>query len=95
MSVLDCGESRKAGDREREKSAPLPRLCDCCKAVMPREAKACEQCGTVREAKSGIEARDGELVEIGSGARSTWSPTIAEKVDVIRRAKAHSRRARL
>ena len=77
---LDDGKSASASARASEKSKPLPRLCDCCKAVMPREAKVCEQCGTVREAKSGVEMVDGELVEIGSGARSTWSPTIAEKV---------------
>ena len=51
---LTVASLRKAGDRDREKSAPLPRLCDCCKAVMPRAAKVCDQCGTVREAKSGV-----------------------------------------
>ena len=64
---LDDGKAASAASRASEKSAPLPRLCDYCKAVMPREAKVCEQCGTVREAKSGVEMVDGELVELGSG----------------------------
>lgn len=76
---LDDGEPRKAGARDREKSAPLPRLCDCCKAVMPRDAKVCEQCGATREAKSAVAMVDGELVELGSQKRANWSPTIEDK----------------
>ena len=76
---LDCGEPKKAGDRDRERSAPLPRLCENCSAVMPRAAIVCEQCGAAREAKSCVDMQDGELVALGSCNRSTWSPTIAEK----------------
>ena len=39
----------------------------------------CEQCGAVRESKSAVVHLDGELVEVGSGKRSTWTPTVADK----------------
>lgn len=76
---LDNGDPKKNAGNKREKSAPLPRLCDCCKAVMPRDAKVCDQCGTVREAKSAVDMVEGELVELGSGKRADWSPTIEKK----------------
>lgn len=75
---LDDGEPRKAGSERAEKAAPLPRLCDCCKAVMPREAKVCSACGTVREAKSAIAHNDDELVEFGSGRKSGAVTTVAD-----------------
>ena len=47
---------------------------------MPRDAEVCEQCGTIREAKSGVEVADGELVEYGSGARAAQrAPTSDDK----------------
>lgn len=77
---LDDGTPQKSGSDDREKSAPLPRLCDCCKAVMPRTAVVCEACGAVREAKSAVDAVDGELVELGSGTRpEKREPTTEEK----------------
>ena len=76
---LDDGKSASASARASEKSAPLPRLCDCCKAVMPAGAKICEQCGAVREAKSCVKMVDGELVELGSGKGGDLSPSAAEK----------------
>jgi superfamily II DNA or RNA helicase len=76
---LDDGEQRWAGQERSERSAPLPRLCDECKAVMSRAALGCDQCGAVRESKSAVVHLDGELVEFGSGKRSAWTPTVAEK----------------
>ncbi|MBG0797172.1 DEAD/DEAH box helicase [Methylocystis sp. L43] len=66
---LDDGTPKKSGADDREKSVPLPRLCEACSAVMPRTAVVCEQCGTVREVKCEVDAIDGELVELGSGTR--------------------------
>jgi DNA repair protein RadD len=77
---LDDGEPRRAGKSKAEKAVQLPRLCDCCKAVMPREAKACPACGAVREAKSAILIRDGDLVALGARDKTKWKPTVDEKV---------------
>ncbi len=66
---LDDGEPRRRRAEPEEGSAPLPRLCEECKAVLPRQATHCPECGALREAKTGIEIRDGELVELGSRAR--------------------------
>lgn len=81
---LDDGEPKKGGDRDREKSAPLPRLCENCSAVMPRAALVCAQCGTVREATCGVDTEDSELVEFGSGQRAAQrEPTASEKRDFL------------
>nr|WP_245434866.1 DEAD/DEAH box helicase [Methylocystis rosea] len=77
---LDDGKPKKAGEDDRERKAPLPRICDGCSAVMPRKAAVCEACGAVREAKCEVDAVDGELVELGSGTRAEkWAPTASEK----------------
>src|SRR5271166_2896378 len=78
---LDDGKPRQGKDDRAERAEPLPVLCDFCKAVMPRMSRVCDQCGTVREAKSGIVHIDGELVEFGSGQNgSPAAPTFGEKV---------------
>jgi superfamily II DNA or RNA helicase len=75
---LDYGEMRKAGDERGEKAAALPRLCECCKAIMPREAKVCSVCGTMREAKSAVTHTDDDLVELGAGRKSSAVTTVAD-----------------
>jgi superfamily II DNA or RNA helicase len=76
---LDAGEPRRKGRQEqRQRSALLPRLCDDCKGVLPARATRCPECGTIGEARTDIEHRDGELVELGSGATSSVSPSIAD-----------------
>jgi superfamily II DNA or RNA helicase len=76
---LDDGAPRRAGVTSRaERSEPLPRLCDECKAVIPRGARCCPVCGAVREAKSEVIHLDGELVELGSSARPSYAPTVAD-----------------
>jgi DNA repair protein RadD len=75
---LDDGERRRKSKDTRERSAPLARLCEACRAVLPARAARCAECGTVREARTDIEHRDGELVELGSGAASHVSPTFAD-----------------
>lgn len=77
---LDDGEPRSRNDG-REQSTPRPRLCEECKAVLPQKTICCPECGHVREAKTGVEMRDGELVELGSGRKSTSVPSVADKAD--------------
>lgn len=76
---LDDGTPKSSIEHDREKREPLPRLCENCKAVMPRAAMRCVECGAVREAKATVEMHDGELVELGSGRRAKWQASIAEK----------------
>ncbi len=64
---LDDGEPRKGAAESAERAEPLPKLCDECKAVLPRQAKVCPECGFVREAKPHVIHLDGELVRLGSG----------------------------
>ncbi len=76
---LDDGEPRRRNAEPDERSEPLPRLCDACKAVLPRQAIRCHECGAMHEAKSHIVHQDGELVEFGSGRRSIFNPTMEDK----------------
>jgi superfamily II DNA or RNA helicase len=63
---LDDGKERPgAQPKDREKRAPLPKLCDDCKAVIPAGAKSCLSCGAQIHAKTDIDAVEGELVEFG------------------------------
>jgi DNA repair protein RadD len=78
---LDDGAKREGKDDRAERSAPLPRLCDECKAVMPRMSRVCSQCGATREAKSGVVHLDGELVEFGSGQSGKLEPSLTEMAD--------------
>jgi DNA repair protein RadD len=63
---LDAGERRKSAAEAGERAKPLPRLCQGCSAVLPQSAKVCPECGKVREVRTEIEHRDGELIEVGS-----------------------------
>jgi DNA repair protein RadD len=64
---LDDGRERhNAGQRACERGEPLPKLCEGCKAVVPRTAKECPRCGSPIHARTDVEAIDGELVELGS-----------------------------
>jgi DNA repair protein RadD len=75
---LDDGEPRGASERG-ERSTPLPRLCDECKAVMPRMSRVCDQCGHVREARSDVHNVDGELVEFGDLVSGAKAPDMDDK----------------
>jgi superfamily II DNA or RNA helicase len=70
---LDDGSERQ-NSKERDRSAPLPRLCKACKAVMPRSAKVCPACGEPVIALTSIRTEEGNLVELGS-AQSGERPT--------------------
>jgi DNA repair protein RadD len=70
---LDDGKERQnASQRTRERGEPLPKLCEDCKAVVPRAARECPGCGAPIQARNEVEAIDGDLVELGArrtGAR--------------------------
>jgi DNA repair protein RadD len=70
---LDDGKERQnASQRTRERGDLLPKLCDDCKAVVPRAARECPSCGAPIQARNEVEAIDGDLVELGArrtGAR--------------------------
>ena len=63
---LDAGEPRKPRASGKDPDKSLPRLCEDCSAIMPQAVKVCPECGKVREVRTEIEHRDGELIELGS-----------------------------
>ena len=73
---LDDGAARKSKTEAKERSEPLPRRCDECKAVLPAAAKVCPECGTVRIAKTDVKHRDGYLVELGARQSGKRQPTL-------------------
>jgi DNA repair protein RadD len=75
---LDDGAPRRASERG-ERSKPLPRLCEECKAVVAYGAKVCSACGTPMRAKTDVHHTDGELVEFGERRRGRHEPTLTEK----------------
>src|SRR6185437_17092471 len=86
---LDDGRDRRnAGQRARERSEPLPKLCEGCKAVVPRAAKECPSCGSPMHTRTDVEAVDGELVELGS--RRSGAPTIEDKAAFFAELKGHA-----
>jgi hypothetical protein len=79
---LDAGEPRKSGSASKEREKPLPRLCEDCHAVLPQSARVCPECGKVREVRTEIEHRDGELIELGSRpTKRGAAQTILEQED--------------
>jgi superfamily II DNA or RNA helicase len=80
QSHLDDGSERHVSiNRKRERSEPLPKLCEECRAVVARMAKACSCCGTPMHARTEVESVDGELVELGSRRSGVKAPDIADK----------------
>ena len=77
---LDDGRERKnAGQRARERGEPLPKLCEECRAVVPRTAKACSCCGAPIHARTEVGSVDGELVELRSRKSGVREATFDEK----------------
>ncbi len=75
---LDDGSERgEAGNRKRERS--LPKLCEECRRVVPSGALSCPSCGAEIQAKTHIEAVDGELVELGSRRSGKREPEVWQK----------------
>ena len=86
---LDDGKDRQATiSRKREHSEPLPKLCEGCKAVVPRGAKECPCCGSPMHARTDVEAIDGELVELGS--RRSGAPTLEDKAAFFSELRGHA-----
>jgi DNA repair protein RadD len=79
---LDAGERRKSVTEAKERAKPLPRLCQDCSAVLPHSTRVCPECGKVQEVRTGIEHRDGVLVELGTtAAQRSAALTLAEQAD--------------
>jgi DNA repair protein RadD len=68
QDYLDDGSERSSVTRKHDAGEPLPRVCDECKAVVPRVAKSCPCCGAQIRAKTDVKSVEGELVELGSRA---------------------------
>jgi hypothetical protein len=86
---LDDGQDRRnASQQARDRSEPLPKLCEGCKAVVPRAAKECPSCGSPIHARTEIEAVDGELLKLGS--RCSGQPSIEDKVAFFGELKGHA-----
>src|SRR6202034_1003624 len=75
---LDEGKERQSASQlARERSEPKPKLCEGCKAIIPRASRECPSCGSPVHARTEVEAVDGELIELGS--RRSGAPTIEDK----------------
>ena len=77
---LDDGRERpNVSQRARERDAPLPKLCEECRAVVPRTARACSCCGAAPiHARTAVESVDGELIELGSRRSGVKAPRILQ-----------------
>jgi DNA repair protein RadD len=94
--VTDIGQDHLDNGRERQKSAsqlarersePKPKLCEGCKAVVPRVSKECPCCGSPINVRTEVEAVDGELIELGS--RRSGAPTIEDKAAFFSELRGH------
>jgi DNA repair protein RadD len=86
---LDDGKERRSGgQRARERGESLPKLCEGCKAVVPRAARECPSCGSPLHARTEVEAVDGELIELGS--RRSGQPSIEDKAAFFGELKGHA-----
>jgi len=91
QDYLDDGQDRQnANPHRRERTEPLPKLCEGCKVVIPRAAKECPSCGSPIHARTQIEAIDGELVELGSRRTGTSAPSIADKITFFGELRGHA-----
>jgi DNA repair protein RadD len=77
---LDGGSERQStGSRARERSEPLPKLCEVCRALTPHAARACSCCGAPIGARMEVDSVYGELVKLGSRRSGAKAPDITEK----------------
>lgn len=73
--VTDIHHSRLRGGAKdeasapKEKLAPMPKECPKCLCLIPVRAPECPGCGFVPERRSNVLVEDGELVEMGAGAK--------------------------
>jgi DNA repair protein RadD len=86
---LDDGSERQSIPlRAREHSEPLPKLCEECRAIVPRAARACACCGAPIQSRTEVESVDGELIELGS--RRSGAPVIEDKAAFFSELKGHA-----
>lgn len=64
--ALDDGKPKAKSEGGRDKAPPLPKECPACAFLKPARMFICPACGHKPEARSDIEAVDGELVELGA-----------------------------
>jgi hypothetical protein len=62
----------------KRRKAPLPKIRDECKFVVPPRAKDCPECGAQIHAWTDVEAADGELVKLGEKATGNGTPSLRE-----------------
>jgi hypothetical protein len=88
---LGDGEERRGSERTAERKAPLPKLCDECKSVVPTRAKVCPHCGTQFHAWTHVEAVDGELVKLGDKAAASGAASVADKSEFYGELLGHAK----
>jgi DNA repair protein RadD len=77
---LDDGNQRQAINvRQRERSEPLPKLCEECRCVVAQTVRVCPSCGAEIRARTDVESVAGELVELGSLKTGSQAVEIGEK----------------
>jgi DNA repair protein RadD len=71
---LDDGKKRQSASQlAHERNEPKPKLCEGCKAVVPRASKECPCCRSPIHTRTEVEEVDDELIELGS--RRSGAPT--------------------
>ena len=74
---LDDGTERQAANLQtRERTKPLPKLCDECRCVIARDARTCSSCGADVRVRTDVESVDGELIELGSRRGGAREPEV-------------------
>ena len=77
---LDDGTERQAANLQtRERTKPLPKLCDECRCVIARDARTCSSCGADVRVRTDVESVDGELIELGSRRGGAREPEVWQK----------------
>lgn len=61
---LDDGKPKPPSSGGREKAASLPKECSKCSYMKPAGVHKCPNCGFAPERQSGIESRDGDLIQL-------------------------------
>lgn len=64
----------KAAATAKNRGEPMPKECGSCGLLKPPKVHACPKCGFEPERQSTIETVEGELVEIGRGAKAVERP---------------------
>ncbi|MTH96561.1 DEAD/DEAH box helicase [Roseibium sp. RKSG952] len=71
--TLCDGKPKKPRKDDREKSAPLPKVCPSCSFLKPVKVHTCPSCGFTPERQNDVEMLEGELVSL-DGKKQKHSP---------------------